>query len=611
MEDNINYLDDIEIVKEFLIESNDHLDSIESKILTLEKYTDNLDIINSIFRSLHSIKGSSGFLDLQDICKVSHELETILDETRKSKIKISPDIIETLYEGVDILRRLREIVVNKANNRNASNDVINIYPLLLKISTILKNNQTMVSKKGDQNNALRKKHLGEILVETGDISKDQLEQVLQEQERWKRLGAILVEKGITTTEKIEKALKIQSVLGKPPPDTIKVDTLKLDTLITLVEELVLTNSHIHKTLKNNNGEVDYFTHLSKIIKDIQEQVLGMRMIAIKSTFQKMARLVRDISMKLKKKVRLEIVGEDVVLDKIVVEEISDPLVHIVRNAIDHGIEPYEERVIRGKSVEGMVRMNAFYQNGNIVIEIEDDGRGLCKEKIIKKASEKGLVDANATLTDQQIYNLIFSAGFSTADKITDVSGRGVGMDVVKINVENLGGTVTIFSVEGKGTKISLKLPLTLAIIDGMIVESGAERYVVPMLSLKESICTRKENISTVEQCGELITVRGNLLPLVRLDKLYNAQPKKMNPEDSYILIVENEGQQCGILVDNLLGKKQILIKRHGEQFPNIQGVSGYTILGDGQMGMVLDISSIVNMSLNKQINTRNAHINNY
>lgn len=599
MEDNINFMDDVEIVKEFLAESSDHLEDVESKILLLEENPEDVDIINGIFRPIHSMKGSAGFLGLKDIGKASHELETLLDEARKTKIKITPEIIEILYEGVDILKKLRETIAKKVDNKDASTEVIDYQSLLSKISAILGNNQNSSSQKDTDTHFPKEMHIGEILLETGDISKDQLEQALEEQGCKKKLGEILVEKGITTPEKITNALKVQSVIGKPSSETVKVDTQKLDNLVNLVGELVIANALISETFGNtSNGANKNLSHLNKIVKDIQDQVMCMRMVPLKSTFQKMARLVRDVSAKVGKKVRLEISGEDTELDKTVIEEIGDPLVHIIRNSIDHGIEPQEERTARGKPADGLVRLNAFHRGGNIVIEIEDDGKGLCKEKILKKAIEKRLLEEDASLSDQQIYNLIFAAGFSTADKVTDVSGRGVGMDVVKKNVERLRGKIEISTVEGKGTRISIKLPLTMAIIDGMIVQVGPEKYIVPMLSIEESIRPKKEDVSTVQQRGELINVRGNLLPMVRLHTLYNVKPKKMNPWEALILIVEGEGRRCGILVDDLLGQQQIVIKSLGERFRNIRGISGSAILGDGHVGLILDVGGIMSMALN-------------
>ncbi|MBF8277430.1 MAG: CheA signal transduction histidine kinase [Candidatus Brocadiaceae bacterium] len=598
MEDNSSIIDDVEIVKEFLVESNDHLEDVESKILRLEESAEDLDIINGIFRPIHSMKGSAGFLGLKDIGKVSHELETLLDEARKSKLVITPEIIEILYEGLDILKKLRVSVVNKMDGKDVSADVVEYQPLLSKISQALgKNLVSKPKKESEPKPPPEGIMLGEILVIKGDVSEEQLDAALKEQS--KHLGEILVENGVTTPGKVNTALKIQNKIGKATSETVKVDTQKLDSLVNLVGELVIANALINEFLGSNaNGANKNISHLNKIVKEIQDEVMSMRMVPLKSTFQKMARLVRDVSSKMGKKVHLEISGEDTELDKTVTEEIGDPLVHIIRNSIDHGIESHEERIAKGKPAEGLVRLDAFHRGGNIVIEIEDDGKGLCKERLLKKAIEKGLIEPNASLSDQQIYNLIFAAGFSTAEKVTDISGRGVGMDVVKKNVERLRGKVDISTVEGKGTKISIKLPLTLAIIDGMIVQVGAEKYIVPMLSIEESIRPKKEDISTVLHRGELINVRGKLLPMVRLHNLYNVKPKKTNPWEALILIVEGEGHRCGLLVDDLLGQQQIVIKSLGEQFRNIKGISGGAILGDGHIGLILDVGGIINLALN-------------
>ncbi|HHT9138496.1 MAG TPA: chemotaxis protein CheA [Candidatus Wunengus sp. YC60] len=609
MEDITNIMDDVEIVKEFLVESSDHLDDVESKILQLEENPEDTDIINSIFRPIHSMKGSAGFLGMKDIGKVSHELETLLDEARKAKIKVTPEIIEILYGGIDILKKLREAVAKKVDNKDAVTDVIDYQPLLSKISVALQHNQNNVetgfkpvstSQDDVEDIPQEPKKLGEILLETGDVSQDQLDVALQEQ--GKPLGEILIEKGITTPEKVDNALKIQATTGKRTSETVKVDTQKLDNLVNLVGELVIANALMNEVLgsanNTNTSTNKNLSQLSKIVKDIQDQVMSMRMVPLKATFQKMARLVRDVSIKAGKKVRLEVSGEETELDKTVIEEIGDPLVHIIRNSVDHGIEPQDERVAKGKPTEGLVRLNAFHKGGNIVIEIEDDGKGLCKDRILKKAIEKGLIEENASLSDQQIYNLIFAAGFSTAEKITDISGRGVGMDVVKKNVERLRGKVELSTVEGKGTKISIKLPLTLAIIDGMIVQVGNEKYIIPMLSIEESIRPNKEHISTVQHRGELLNIRGSLLPIVRLHNLYNVKPKKINPWEALILIVEGEGKRCGVLVDDLLGQQQIVIKSLGEQFRNVRGVSGSAILGDGCVSLILDVGGIMNMALN-------------
>src|SRR3990170_5593434 len=334
MEVITNIIEDVEIVKEFLVESGDHLDDVESKILQLEENPENEDIINSIFRPIHSIKGSAGFLGMNDIGKVSHELETLMDEARKAKIKITPEIIEILYEGIDILKKLREIVTKKVDNKDTTTEVIDYQPLLSKITVALRHNQNKSSQNDVGDIPPEPKRLGEILLESGDVSQDQLQIALQEQ--GKRLGEILVDKGMATPDKVDNALILQAASGKRSAETVKVDTQKLDNLVNLVGELVIANALINEVLGNTNNTNTSanknLSHFNKIVKDIQDQVMSMRMVPLKSTFQKMARLVRDVSTKVGKKVRLEVSGEETELDKTVIEEINDPLVHIIRNS---------------------------------------------------------------------------------------------------------------------------------------------------------------------------------------------------------------------------------------------------------------------------------------
>jgi two-component system, chemotaxis family, sensor kinase CheA len=686
--------EDSEIFLEFLSESHDHLEESESNILTIEEDTRDLELINAIFRNIHSIKGSAGFLGLTDMQKLSHELETLLDKTRKGEITITQEIIGICLASIDVLRKLREncaIKVDKVLGKIADSryspkeQPINIQPTIDKIQSILnkdtnekpelqiadcglrektfRNPKSLAQTAGriapgqaeiknseqagktekeseeyyigeilvgdgvitqeqldkalkDKNRKIgeifvdeglttpdkieeavekqKQKLLGEILIEKGEITESELEEALKEQNR--KVGEVLVQDGATTTDKIDSVLQQQARLRSR---TIKVDTNKLDNLFDLVGELVIANTLICGEMKstNNNGSSKYLSQLNKITKDIQDQVMSMRVVSLKQTFQKMSRLVRDVSIHAGKQVKLQISGEDTELDKNVIEEIADPLVHILRNSIDHGIEPEYERVSRDKPKDGVVRLSAFHRGGNIVIEIEDDGKGLQKDKILKKAIEKGLINDQSGLSDNQIYHLIFTPGFSTAEQITNISGRGVGMDVVKKNIEKLRGKVEVTSHEGKGTLFTITLPLTLAIIDGIVVKVGNTTYIIPTTSIEESIRPKQEEINTIKNKGELINMRGNLFPLVRLHKLYNINTTKTNPWEAIVIIVESEEGRFSILVDELLGQQQVVIKSLGKRFKNVKGISGGAILGDGKVGLILDVGGIRKASL--------------
>jgi two-component system chemotaxis sensor kinase CheA len=686
--------EDSEIFLEFLSEVQDHLEDSESNVLSIEDNACDYETINAIFRSIHSIKGSAGFLGLTEMQELSHELEALLDKVRKDEITITQEIINISLISIDALRKLRdnlEIKVNrelgnvKDSDSSPKEQPVDIQPLIDTITSILnkenKPEETAPQAPSDRNKTVdtelqnpespqertdkinnseqekdfwkaeedqessEKNFLGEILLDEGTITQDQLDKAINERD--KKIGEILIEEGITTAEKIENALDEQKPIGqiltekgeitepqlagalkqqerkvgeilvdsgattaddidsalqsqqnqqktKLQSRTVKVDTVKLDNLFDLVGELVVTNTLICGEMNsaNNNGTSKNLSQLTKITKDIQDQVMSMRMVTLKQTFQKMSRLVRDVSLRSGKKVRLQISGEDTELDKNVIEELADPLVHILRNSIDHGIEAKEDRVSNGKPVEGLVKLSAFHRGGNIIIEIQDDGKGLQKDKILQKAIERGMVNNQSSLTDNQIYNLIFAPGLSTADKVTNISGRGVGMDVVKKNIEKLRGNVEVTSEEGKGSTFTIKLPLTLAIIDGIVVNVGGTKYIIPTVSIEESLRPTKEDVSTVKNQGEVVNIRGSLLSLVRLHKLYNIDTEKTNPWESIVVVVESAEGRYGVLVDELLGQQQVVIKSLGDRFKNVKGISGSAILGDGKVGLILDVSGV-------------------
>ncbi|HBI24647.1 MAG TPA: hypothetical protein DDX84_10705 [Nitrospiraceae bacterium] len=590
---------------EFMEESNSYLAEIESSILLLEKKKDDLNIVNEIFRPFHTIKGNCGYLGFKEIGRVCHSIETLLDGVRNSTIPVNQNIIDILLETVDAVKRLRLSLPMSVKDRFGLTDaelgqylqydVIDARPLIQKIDTLLNLSSTIKDQKSPP-------RIGEILLATGDITEDQLNRALKLQER--RLGEILVDEGIVPEDKVKTALEIQEYQKtnvKAPAGAIKVDTEKVDSLVNLVGELVIT-----QTLIRENPSIAQFagqgiqkdiSHLGKITREIQDQVMSMRMLPLKQTFQKMMRVVRDVAKKAGKNVDLIISGEDTELDKTVIEEISDPLVHILRNAVDHGIESPEKRSQKGKPEKGGIYLSAFHRGGSIVIEIKDDGQGLCKEKILRKAVEKGLLEDAVEITDQQIYHLIFQAGFSTAEKVTDISGRGVGMDVVRRNIEKLRGRIDIQSKEGSGTSISITLPLTLAIIDGMVVQVGCEKYIIPTLSIEESYRPKHEEIITVQEKGEICNLRGSLLPLIRLSELYKIEPRYKKPSEALLVVVESDGMRASIMVDELVGQQQVVIKTLGDTFKNIKGIAGGTILGDGKVGLILDVRGLIESAL--------------
>lgn len=388
--------------------------------------------------------------------------------------------------------------------------------------------------------------------------------------------------------------------------SIRVSIEKIDELINTVGELVITQSMLGQF-----GDAEDFTpaHIEKLrdglsqlernTRELQESVMRVRMLPISFVFQRIPRIVHDLSSKLNKKIELKLVGEQTELDKTVMEKIGDPLVHLVRNSIDHGIEKPVDRVAAGKPEIGTVVLNAYHQGGNIVIEIKDDGAGINKDKVYAKALEKGLIKKDDHLTDEQVYDLVFKAGFSTADQVSDVSGRGVGMDVVRKNIRGLGGHVDVCSEPGKGSTFSIRLPLTLAILDGQLVKVGDETYIVPLVSIIESIQVDRDRVNRIGGRGEVYKLRNDYIPIVRLNHTFSVETQITNLEDGLLVVVEAEGQKIALFVDDLLGQQQVVIKSLESNFRKVEGLSGATILGNGAVALILDVAGLVNLHRQK------------
>ncbi len=387
--------------------------------------------------------------------------------------------------------------------------------------------------------------------------------------------------------------------------SIRVDIQKIDTLINMVGELVITQSMLSmlgEDAENRDGDReermrDGLAQLERHTRELQESVMQIRMVPISFTFSRFPRLVHDLSTKMGKKIELKMTGENTEVDKTVIEKIGDPLVHLVRNSLDHGLEMPDERVAAGKPELGTVQLSACHKGGNIVIEIRDDGRGLNRDRILSKAIENGLVPEDHTLSDREIYELIFMPGFSTADVVSDVSGRGVGMDVVRRNINELGGGIEIESTPGKGSAIIIRLPLTLAILDGQTIVVGDETYIVPLVSIVESIQVRDERINRVAGRGETFKLRDEYLPVVRLHEVFDvANPKAKELNEGLLVVVEGEGRNCGLFVDDLLGQQQVVIKSLEANYGKVDGISGATILGDGSVALILDIQGLMRLA---------------
>ena len=708
----------------FFEEAGEHLAVVEEGLLALEQHPEDLDLLNKIFRSAHSIKGTSGMFGFNAVAQFTHKMETLLDLLRNGQKVVSPSIADLLLKSTDCLKTLIESVKTGAAvdettvqqltselatasqsdekpsspNPKATQTVStagssqgqiylitwtppewlfrrgldplqitkelrgigNLTDVTLDVSRLphlteidpetcylswhmrlatekdrkvieavfefVREDSKLVieecealsvkRKASESENEIRvtndeqhvedgePKPLGEILVESGVVSRETLDQALAQQ---KRVGQILVEQHAASPQQVEQALQKQrqqeSAAQSKKTDTasIRVDTDKIDKLINLVGELVITQSMLSDLgarfeMSHMPVLLERMAQLERNTRELQERVMSIRMLPIGTAFSRFPRLVRDLSGKAGKKIQLVLSGEETELDKTVIESISDPLTHLVRNSADHGLEPPEERLDNNKQETGTIRLNAFHEGGNICITVEDDGRGLNRDKILAKAVKQGLIGENEKLSDDQIWLLIFKPGFSTAEKVTDVSGRGVGMDVVKRNIEGLGGTVSIKTRPGHGTIFILKLPLTLAIIEGMTVRVGQETYIVPLLSILESIQPKLGGVKTVVGKGELIDVRGTYLPMVRMYEIFALQPEITDPTKAILLILETEGERVAVMVDEILGQQQVVIKSMEQNFRKVEGIAGATILGDGTVGFILDVRGLLEIA---------------
>ncbi len=587
---------DTSLLVSFIAESKEHLDMATVHLLTLETHPDDREALDAVFRAFHTIKGITGLLDLNDIKDLAHEVENLLDQARRGNLKMSGAPVDIVFESIEILKTM---VNDLAESLRTGETPPKIGSLPGHIGRIAAAACPAADANDVQFQPLNGK-LGEILVESGKISRDVVDTALSKQKtisEKKKLGEILIKEMGISGKDIAHALRSQK---KPVPvkEQIKVDHERLDVLVDRIGELVIAVSMVSQGARSEDGSsadlARHVGHLEKITRELQEMGTALRMIPVRPTFQKMALLVRDVAKKAGKTVSFEMSGEDTELDKNIVDKIGDPLTHLIRNAVDHGLESTAEaRKKNGKSETGRIALRAFHRGGSIWIEVEDDGRGFNRKAIVAKAIERGIIREGDDLSERDIWSLTLKPGFSTAEKITDVSGRGVGLDVVTRNVESLRGQIEIESEEGKGSVCRMRLPLTLAIIDGMVVRAGTERYIIPSLSIIRSVRPEPGAISSVLNRGELLSMQGALIPVFRLGSLFNIDGVERNPANAVVVVVENAGKQAGLLTDELLGKQQTVIKPLGDNLNGLPGIAGGAIMPDGQVGLILDVGELV------------------
>lgn len=605
-----------EIVESFLEESKEILENLNSDLVELENTPKDEELLNKIFRSFHTLKGTSGFLGLDKTTLVTHRCEDILNKLRKGQAELDSGLMDVILSGYD---KISALVVSIESNLNEDVEIDEVVQQLEKTISRLEGGEEEKNDKADVTPKPKKKR-GRP-KKSDEIKAEKEHTILHDTEEQIKIKASGNAEEEKTEDKkdeenssAEKQSTADSIINKnlsksnKGESSIRVDVKRLDDLLNIVSELVLgrnqlqqvnekiaqelEGSEIARSLGEAAKQIDLMTN------ELQLVVMKTRMVKIGKVFNKFPRLVRDLSKETGKNVDLIIHGEDTELDKTLIEEINDPLVHLVRNSIDHGIESPEERKTKGKKETGVIVLEAFPEGNNIVISIKDDGKGIDPEIIKNKAIEKGLITKEKAeeLNKQEVFNLIFSPGFSTAAKVTNISGRGVGMDVVKTNVKKLRGIINIDSKVGEGTTITIKLPLTLAIISGMVVRVSDEYFVIPLSNILEVVRIHVEDIYSIKG-REVIKVRDDVIPLISVRELLYKEKDANENVWQYVIIVGIAENKYGIKVDETIGQKEIVIKSLGQFLGKVPGIAGSTIMGDGSVVMIVDLAEMLNTIL--------------
>ena len=652
-------MDDLqELLEDFLVEAFEMIEEMDQDLVELEANPDDLELLNKIFRVAHTIKGSGSFLNFDKLTRLTHHMEAVLDKARKGEFKITPSIMDVVLESVDAMKAILEYI--RDNGDDSAPDV-DIEPIVAKLDALVNGNfEEGASSQPSQEEETKEEEshivgnidLNEITLDNVDeidldsLSPEELDSVLEKlveernkheekeeegnkeeankEENKEEKGEEKKEepkapaeskstspaqssssKDVAKKEEAKKEVKKHLISTKE--QTIRVDVKRLDQLMNLIGELVLAKNRLIKIY--NDAEERYegekfleelnqvVSSISIVTTDLQIAVMKTRMLPIGKVFNKFPRLVRDLSRELGKKIKLIIEGEETELDKSIIEEIGDPLVHMIRNAIDHGIEPPEERVKKGKPEEGTVWLKAYNEGNQIVIEIKDDGNGMDPEKLKAKAIEKGVItetEAN-NMSDKEAFMLIFRPGFSTAEKVTSVSGRGVGMDVVKTNIEKLNGIIEVDSVLGQGSTFKLKIPLTLAIIQALLVASQEDLFAVPLSNVIETVRIEEQDIYTIEG-KSVLKLRDEVLPLVNMADVFEIEKILEPGKYLYVVVLGLGATKIGLIIDRFIGQEEIVIKSLGEFLKGVNGIAGATIRGDGRVTLIVDVGSLMRLA---------------
>ena len=566
---------DSELANLFIAEALDHLGTIEAKLLELDERPEDTNLLNDIFRPFHTVKGNASALGIVSVERVAHKVENLLDLARSGRIQVGETEVDLVLRAVDVL----SLMINDVGQRLAGQprkatgaEAVSLVQQVERLITgQIEAGEAAVVPAIDR---------PELVV---PVAHDSNEPAFDADRR-----------GATPSRRRDDVPMLAGTAT-----AIKVDTRKLDNIVDVVGELIVVQSLIAQdpalSALVDGRLARNMAQLRRLTADLQRNSMALRMVPIRQAFQKVARVVRDISRKAGKPVDLIITGEDTELDRKMVEEITDPLMHMARNSVDHGIEFPDVREANGKPARATVSLSAYYQGSHVIIEVKDDGAGLNTQRILESARTKGLIAPDATPAPEDIHRLIFEPGFSTAAKVTEVSGRGVGMDVVRRNIESLRGRVDIRTEAGRGSSFLVRLPLTLAVLDGLLVRIGNERCVLPAAAVRESLRPKPEHVHFVQGQPRMVQVRESVLPLVSLGAILGMGATALDPSAATVVVVEEGGSRIGLVVEELLHKQEVVVKSLGDSFASVRGVAGGAILGDGRIGLILDPHGIVAM----------------
>lgn len=626
-----------EILEDFLVEAFELIEQLDQNLVELEGNPDDLELLNSIFRVAHTIKGSSSFLNFDILTGLTHHMEDVLNKARHGDLKLTPEVMDVVLESIDLMKSLLHAIRDSGNDTSAGIDITDICRRLDIISngdvaptTVQELVDESPVPESEENDNTDYSKLSDKEVE------DEIERLLkmrkeEDRKRRENNGAPKVAAAVSTpsfeslkdhdeddeTPKVAEPVVTKRAAAENAPakkesassmeQTIRVEVKRLDHLMNLIGELVLGKNRLLKIYddveERYEGEKfleelnQVVSSISLVTTDLQIAVMKTRMLPIAKVFNKFPRMVRDLSRELGKQIELEISGEETELDKSIVEEIGDPIVHIIRNSCDHGIEDGATRRAQGKSEMGLIQLKAYNEGNHIVIEITDDGKGLDPDLLRTKAIEKGMIterEADA-MSDKEAYALVFRPSFSTAKVVTNVSGRGVGMDVVKTNIEKLNGIIDVDSEIGHGTVIKLKIPLTLAIIQALLVGAQEEYYAIPLASVLETVRIPLDEIYTIEG-KNVLRLRDEVLSLVRLSDIFGVKQVYEGGEHTYVVVIGLAESKLGVVVDTLVGQEEIVIKSLGDYLQGIEGIAGATIRGDGRVTLIVDVAALMNLA---------------